>query len=75
MKANGIDPKTDESNLVDISGDKHDITKRESHITSVNERVASQPDADSIKAECCKIGEELKNSSYEQLDEKYPRKY
>ena len=72
MKANGIDPKTDESNLVEISGDKHDITKRDSYVTSVNERVAGQPDAASIKSECCKIGGELKNSLRDELDERFP---
>jgi RHS repeat-associated protein len=74
MKANGINPKTEESNLVDISGDKHDVTKRDSYVTSVNERVAGQPDAASIKSECCKIGEELKNSTREELDKRYPYK-
>jgi hypothetical protein len=41
MRANGIDPKTEKINLVPISGDKHDITRRESYVTSTNDRVAA----------------------------------
>jgi RHS repeat-associated protein len=74
MRANGINPKTDRSNLVDIPGDKHDITKRESYIRDTNDRIVAQPDANSIRAECCRIGENLRNSSTHDLDKQYPKK-
>jgi hypothetical protein len=74
MESNGIDPARDPSNQVELSGDKHDVTKRESYVKDTNQRIESQPDDLSIKSECCKIGQELKNSTLEQLNEKYPPK-
>jgi RHS repeat-associated protein len=74
MKANDLNPKTEKTNLVDISGDKHDITKRESYVTSTNDRVAAQDGTDAIKNECCKIADELINKTTEELNNIYPRK-
>ena len=74
MRAHGIDPKSEKANQVKISGDKHDITKRNSYVTRTNDRVAEKPDADSIRQECCKIGEELTNSTRDELDKQYPPK-
>jgi hypothetical protein len=72
MTKRGINPRTESTNKVFISGDKHDITKRETYVRDVNNRVSSQPDAASIRAECCRIGQELQNSTTDQLDKRYP---
>jgi RHS repeat-associated protein len=72
MRANGINPRTEKTNLVNIPGNKHDITKRDSYVRDTNDRIAAQPDADSIRAECCRIADNLTNSTVEQLDKQYP---
>src|SRR5690606_10126352 len=74
MRANGLNPRTERTNLVDIPADKHDITKRDSYVRDTNDRIAAKPDAESIRAECCKIADNLQNSSVEKLDRQYPRK-
>ena len=74
MRANGIEPKTDKSNLVDIPGDKHDVTKRDSYVRDTNDRISAQPDAESIRVECCKIADNLRNASTDELKQQYPTK-
>jgi hypothetical protein len=74
MQSQGINPKTDPSNKVPLTGDKHDITKRDSYVRDTNQRVAAQPTADAIKAECCRIGENLQKSTLNELNNQYPAK-
>jgi RHS repeat-associated protein len=74
MQQHGIDPKTESTNKVPIPGDKHDVTKRDSYVQDTNRRVAAQPDAAAIKAECCKIADNLKTSTTDELKKQYPAK-
>lgn len=74
MKSLGIDPKTEATDKVALPGDKHDITKRDSYVRDTNQRVAAQPNADAVKAECCKIADNLKKSSVDELNKQYPPK-
>jgi uncharacterized protein RhaS with RHS repeats len=74
MKSHGIDPKTESTNKVPLPGDKHDITKRDSYVRDTNQRVAAQPNADAVKAECCKIADNLQKSTVDELNKQYPAK-
>lgn len=74
MKAHGLNPKTEPTNKVPLSGDRHDITKRDSYGQDTNDRIANQPDADAIRQECCQIGENLKDSSMEYLNRQSPQR-
>jgi RHS repeat-associated protein len=74
MRANGINPRTETTNRVVISGDRHDMTKRDSYVQDTNARIANQPDANSIKQECCKIAGNLRNMSVDELNRRYPAK-
>jgi RHS repeat-associated protein len=74
MKSQGINPKTESTNKVALPGDKHDITKRDSYVRDTNQRVAAQPTADAVKAECCKIADNLQKSTVNELNKQYPAK-
>ena len=73
MENNGLDPKTEPTNQTRIGADKHNVTKRDSYVTSVNDRVKVLNSKESIQSECCKIADELQNSTLQDLDKKYPR--
>jgi hypothetical protein len=74
MRSHGLNPRTEPTNKVAIPSDKHNVTKRDSYVSSANDRVKNLGSADEIKAECCKIAEELKSSTYDELDKQYPKK-
>lgn len=74
MTSHGINPKTEPTNKVPLPGDKHDITKRDSYVRDTNQRVAAQPTADAVKAECCKIADNLQKSTVNELNKQYPAK-
>jgi len=74
MSANGINPRTDRSNKVVLTGDRHDVTKRDSYVRDTNTRIANQPNGAAIREECCKIADDLKNLPVDKLDKKYPSK-
>jgi uncharacterized protein RhaS with RHS repeats len=75
LKANGIDPKSEPANQGPLPGDKHDVTKRESQINDVNERVTALPDDKAlILDELKKIGDELESTDVEELRKKFPLK-
>ncbi len=74
MKSNGINPKTEATNKVALPGDKHDVTKRDSYLRDTNQRVAAQPNAEAVKAECCKIADNLQKSTVDELKKQYPGK-
>jgi uncharacterized protein RhaS with RHS repeats len=74
MNGHGINPKTEPTNKVALPGDKHDITKRDSYVRDTNQRVAAQPNAAAVKAECCKIADNLQKSTVDELKQQYPAK-
>jgi RHS repeat-associated protein len=74
MRANGINPRTDSSNKVVLTGDRHDVTKRDSYVRDTNTRIANQPNGAAIRQECCKIADDLKSLPVDKLDKKYPSK-
>jgi hypothetical protein len=74
MRSHGINPKTDKGNQVKISPAKHNVTKRDAYVRSVNARVAAKSGEKAIRREIGKVGNELKNNSVRDLEKKYPRR-
>lgn len=44
------------------------------YVRDTNQRVAAQESAEAIKAECCKIADNLKRSTIDELNKQYPPK-
>lgn len=74
MIGHGVNLKTEATNKVPIPGDKHDITKRDSYVRDTNQRIAAQPNAAAVRAECCKIADNLQKSTANELKQQYPAK-
>ena len=74
MEKHGINPKSDKSNQVNISAERHNVTKRDSYLRSANSTVASKSGESSIKNATRKIGKELQSKSLTYLNKKYPPK-
>ncbi len=62
------------NNTVDISGDKHDITKRESYVTDVNDRVTAASGPAEIQGVIDDVKDTLVNRTREELDVLWPSK-
>src|SRR5690606_11988951 len=73
LKDKGVDVKG-ENNIITISGDKHDVTKRDSYVQDVNSRIAAAKDAAEIQKVTDQMKKTLEESSVEELRELWPAK-
>ena len=55
--------------------ERHEVPyEQDMNVISVLQRIAAQPNADAVKAECCKIADNLQKSTIDELKQQYPAK-
>jgi len=62
------------SNTIAVSGDKHDITKRDLYVQDVNARVADAPNAASLQRVIDHLKTTINKSPRDELDNLWPPK-